>query len=100
MLHIEYFGNEQLQAIDNPYVSELRGCYSITASNTRATGVAKMTYSMVEEVVIGLQTVLEAAGNSYEATYSLEDAVIAGNVYGKGALYKRRPRNPDEISSS
>ena len=56
--------------------------------------------AMVLEVVKGLQINLEAAGKSNETKYYLEDAIIAGNIFGYERLYKRRPRDAGETSSS
>ncbi|KAL8973750.1 MAG: hypothetical protein Q9197_002014 [Variospora fuerteventurae] len=86
----EMGGETRLRARDNPYTSIVPGCHFRMRSTTaRGRGVPVMTYTMMRNVFLALEQVLEKDGRDFETSFVLTDQDSVG--WGHGEVYYRAP---------
>ena len=73
--------------VRNPYKYYIPGCYSSTVTGEPGMTGGRMTYAMLNEVMLALQTVMEEQDRFYDVFYDLTDA--NSHVIGQGHLLAR-----------
>ncbi|KAL9024870.1 MAG: hypothetical protein Q9196_006196 [Gyalolechia fulgens] len=83
---ISQLGEDQrLRASDNPYLSTVRGCHFRMQSKTVRAGMPVMTYGMMWDVFVALETVLEKKQRNFETSFVVVDDV-EGVSWGHGEV--------------
>ncbi|KAL8800476.1 MAG: hypothetical protein Q9182_005148 [Xanthomendoza sp. 2 TL-2023] len=85
----KYGAKTRLRDTDNPYRFAVPGCHFYIGSTLARDRQARMTYSMVRDVLFALETVVERAERWFEVSFVLVD--VKQVSWGHGELMGRNP---------